>query len=120
MMCVQMHIEGLIGMNLTTKIIVSLVFYLLVAVGASLIVKANIGMDAFYAFTNSLSAITAIKVGTLVATINITFVIIYAILSKGKYLLVYVIQIVSIIIFGSVVNLTKYDPGLIVIFLSLE
>ncbi len=96
-------------MKRSTQIIVSSLFYMFVAVGASLIVKANVGMDCFYAFVKSVSTITSIKVGTLVATVNAVFVVFYIILSKGKNIKVYIIQAVSIIIFGSIVNFLLYN-----------
>ncbi len=96
-------------MKLRTKIIVSSLFYLMVAVGASFVVKANIGMDAFYAFTNSVSVVTSIRVGTIVSITNILFVFIFMFLSKGKYIYTYIIQIISIIIFGLIVNLLVYN-----------
>ena len=96
-------------MKHATQIIISFLFYMLVAVGASLIVKAEVGMDCFYAFVKAVSTVTSIKVGTLVAALNFLFVVFYILLSKGKNIQVYIIQIVSIIIFGSIVNFLLYN-----------
>ena len=96
-------------MKLPARIIISFAFYILVAVGASLIVKASVGMDCFIAFVNAVSVITSIKVGTLVAAANLIFTVIYIVLSKGRNVQVYILQIVSIIIFGSIVNFTLYN-----------
>ena len=96
-------------MKLINKILISILFYFMVALGSSLIVKANVGMDAFYAFTNSLSVVTSIKIGTLVAAINGVFIVLFIILSKGKFIYVYILQIVSIVTLGSVINLLTYQ-----------
>ena len=95
-------------MKTSTKTIISFGFYLLSAVGSSMIVKANIGLDCFFAFTKALSTITDIKVGTLVALINFVFVIIYIILSRGKLVHVYIIQVIALVMIGSVINLLVY------------
>ncbi len=96
-------------MKRSTQIIVSSLFYMFVAVGASLIVKANVGMDCFYAFVKAISTVTSVKVGTLVAAVNFLFMVFYIILSEGKHIQVYIIQAVSIIIFGSIVNFLLYN-----------
>lgn len=90
------------------KIILSLLFYILGGIGVSLTIIPGIGISPFDSLCLSLSQFTSIKVGTINFYANITFLIIFILLSKGKFIKKYILMFLSIISFGSVINLFTY------------
>lgn len=96
-------------MKLSTKIIISIIAYVITAIGISLVLKADIGYDSYNAFGATLSNLTGLKIGTILMLMNYTFVIIYIITTKGKFLSVYTIQIIALALHGSLINLIYYS-----------
>ena len=90
------------------NIIISLLFYIIGGIGVSLTIKANIGLSPFDSFCLSLAEATGIKVGTVNLCANLIFLLIFILLSKGKYLKKYLLMIVSILSFGTVINIFTY------------
>jgi uncharacterized membrane protein YczE len=79
-----------------------------VSFGISLTVIANVGIASVNAFSSTLSDVTHIKIGFFIILINTLFSILYFILTKGKYVINTLIQILSINILGFVVNFFVY------------
>ena len=101
---------------MSTKIIISVIAYIITAIGISLVLKADIGYDSYNAFGATLSNLTGLKIGTVLMLMNYTFVVIYILTTKGKLLTTYLIQIVALAFHGSLINLIYYsilDPVVI-------
>ncbi|MBP1043169.1 hypothetical protein I6N95_19300 [Vagococcus sp. BWB3-3] len=90
-------------------LILSLLFYTLTGLGISLSIIANIGVSSFNALNLSLAAITTIKIGTMTTMVNSLFLAVYILLTKGKRLSSYLIQAVSVLALGYVINFFVYN-----------
>ncbi len=90
-------------------LILSLLFYTLTGLGISLSIVANIGVSSFNALNLSLAAITTIKIGTMTTMVNSLFLAVYLLLTKGKRLSSYLIQAVSVLALGYVINFFVYN-----------
>ena len=55
------------------KYLLSIVFYMLAALGISLTIKAAIGVSSFNSINVALSAVSGIKVGTVTTVLNLMF-----------------------------------------------
>lgn len=94
--------------QMKNKLIYSLFFYALTGLGISLTVKANIGVSSFNSFNMSLSVLSGVKVGTITSLVNGIFLIVYIILTKGKYKKEYLRQGISVYSLGLVINFFVY------------
>lgn len=90
------------------RLTLSIFFYLMVAFGISLSVIANVGIASINAFASTMSDISSLKIGFFIIIINTTFSILYFILTKFKYLIVTLTQIVFINLLGLAVNFFVY------------
>lgn len=95
--------------KLLLRTLISLIFYIQFSFGAALTVISGVGVASVNAFALAISDLTLIKVGTLLAAFNIGFAILYAILTKFKYITLGIIQIIAFIIFGYVLNFLVYE-----------
>lgn len=91
------------------RTLLSSLFYITFTFGASFTVLANVGTASLNAFSLAVSDITSIKVGSLLAGINIGFALIYAFMTKFKYLLLGTIQIIAFLVFGVALNFLLYE-----------
>jgi uncharacterized membrane protein YczE len=100
-------------MSITKRLIISYIFYFIAAFGVSLSIEANIGVGSLNTVVLPISKIFTIKEGYSIILLNMIFMIMYMIMTKFKYKIKYIVQIVSIIFFGSVINLFLYNiyPG---------
>ncbi|MGB6128678.1 MAG: hypothetical protein WBG30_08005 [Psychrilyobacter sp.] len=96
-------------MNTLGKIIKSYIFYTLCALGISLSIIANVGVSSFNSMNLSLANANDIKIGTVTIFFNITFLLIYMILTKFAYKYKYLIQAFSVFMFGTLINYFTYN-----------
>lgn len=90
------------------EFILSLVFYAISAFGASLTIKAAIGVSAFTAMNVAISQGTAIKVGTVTTIMNLVFLFAYMCSSRFRYPVKYLLQAVFVLLFGVLINFFVY------------
>jgi uncharacterized membrane protein YczE len=95
--------------KLLLRTLLSIIFYIQFSLGAALTVIAGVGVASVNAFALTVSDLTLIKVGTLLAAFNIGFSILYAILTKFKYITLGIIQMIAFIAFGYILNFLVYD-----------
>lgn len=95
-------------MKFSTKIIVSIIAYIITAIGISLVLKADIGYDSYNAFGATISDLTGLKIGTVLMLLNYTFMVIFIIITKGKQIPVYLVQIIALAVHGSIINVFYY------------
>jgi uncharacterized membrane protein YczE len=81
----------------------------MVAFGISLSVIANVGIASINAFASTMSEITSLKIGFFIIIINTSFTCLYFVLTRFKYVMVTITQLVSINILGIAVNFFVYD-----------
>jgi len=86
----------------------SYVCYMISAFGISLTIKANIGVSSFSAMNMALSSVASIKIGTITTFINVAFLLFYMYLTKFELKQKYVIQTISILMFGAFINFFTY------------
>lgn len=87
----------------------SYISYIITAIGMSLSIKAAIGVSSVSAISLSFSDLTEIKVGTITMIINFLFLFGYAYLTRFKLWMKYVIQFITVLFFGVLINFFVYD-----------
>lgn len=92
-----------------SKFIVVAISMIITAIGASLGLKAAIGVGAWDALSQSVSTVLNIKVGTFSMILNISCVLIQLLLLKKDFKINHVSQIFVSILVGIVVNFMFYN-----------
>lgn len=95
-------------MNTTMNIIKTYMFYCTSALGATLAIKANVGVSSFNSMNMAISNAAELKIGTITILINLLFLLVYASLTKFKNKKTYMIQMITIFMFGILINLLNY------------
>ena len=90
------------------KLVKSLIYYIISAIGISLTIKAGIGVSSFNSLNVSLSNLISIKVGTITSMINLVFMIGCIILDKNRKKSKYALMAFATISFGGVINIVYY------------
>lgn len=90
------------------RILISLLFYTLTGFGISLSILANVGVSSFNSLNLSLSELTIIKIGTMTTLVNGLFLFLFILLTRGKLLTSYLIQAISVLCLGQVINFFVY------------
>lgn len=96
-------------MKISKSLIISYIFYIIAGFSISLSIKANVGISSFNAMNMALSSLLQVKVGYILAAINLIFLLIYMIMSKFKEKRKYFLQLLSALLFGSVINFFNYN-----------
>lgn len=96
-------------MKLILNIIKSYIFYIISALGVSLGIVANIGVSSYNSMNLAVATMSDIKVGTITIFFNIIFLLIYMILTKFSEKYKYLIQGISVFMFGIFVNYFTYN-----------
>jgi uncharacterized membrane protein YczE len=81
---------------------------MLAAFGISLTIKAAVGVSSFNSMNVAISELTKIEVGTITTLVNLLFLIACFFIEKNKKIPEYLFMIVSLVCFGSVINLFFY------------
>ncbi|MGX7023818.1 YczE/YyaS/YitT family protein [Vagococcus hydrophili] len=90
------------------KLLKSLLFYFISAVGISLTIKANVGVSSFNSLNVSLSQLWDIQIGTVTTILNLSFLVGCIVLDKDRRLTKYALMLVAVLSFGEVINLVYY------------
>lgn len=80
-----------------------------IALAISLMLKASVGVGAFDAFTQSVSLMAGIRIGTVAMTVNLLCVLGQLILLKGDFGFNRLLQIPMSVLVGMLVNFFYYD-----------
>jgi uncharacterized protein len=91
------------------KFIIVAISMIITAMGASLGIKAAVGVGAWDALSLSVSGVIDMKVGTFSMIMNISCVLLQLVLLKKEFKINHVVQIFVSIILGFVVNFMIYD-----------
>ncbi|MCT0015541.1 hypothetical protein EFE32_01440 [Lactococcus lactis subsp. lactis] len=81
---------------------------MLAAFGISLTIKAAVGVSSFNSMNVAIAEVTKIEVGTITTFVNLLFLIACFFIEKNKKFLEYLFMIISLVCFGSVINLFLY------------
>lgn len=95
-------------MNNKIKFILSLFFYAITGIGISLTILGNIGVSSFNSMNLAISNVLNIKIGSVTTFINLIFLLGYMILTKFKNPLKYLLQLISVISLGFIINVFYY------------
>jgi uncharacterized protein len=87
---------------------ISLFFYSLAGFGISLTIRASIGVSSFNSLNVALSNAFQVKVGTITSLINLLFLFGYMVLSHFSRPAKYILQGISVLCFGMVINTFTY------------
>ncbi|MGL5592395.1 MAG: hypothetical protein ACRDDH_00445 [Cetobacterium sp.] len=96
-------------MKLILNITKSYIFYIISALGVSLGIVANIGVSSYNSMNLAVATMSDIKVGTITTFFNIIFLLIYMVLTKFNEKYKYLVQGVSVFMFGSFINYFTYN-----------
>jgi uncharacterized membrane protein YczE len=95
--------------KLILKFIIVAINVIITGIGASLGLKAAVGVGAWDALSQSISRVLDIKVGTFSMILNISCVFIQLVLLRKEFKINHAIQIFVSILLGFVVNFMVYD-----------
>lgn len=90
------------------KLIQSLFYYFISAVGISLTIKANVGVSSFNSLNVSIANLSTLQIGTVTTLLNISFLIGCVLLDKERSFSKYLLMLVAVMSFGEVINLVYY------------
>ncbi|PRR83776.1 YczE/YyaS/YitT family protein [Clostridium vincentii] len=91
------------------KCIIAALSVIIVGIGASLSLKAAVGVSAWSALSQSIATGINIKVGTISMLQNISCVLIQLILLKKEFKVVHSLQVLVSVLLGLIVNFMLYD-----------
>ncbi|MBS4218236.1 hypothetical protein KHA96_07915 [Bacillus sp. FJAT-49711] len=96
-------------MKLLKRIFLLSILMIIIGIGASLTLKAAIGVMGFDALTQSISFLSGIKVGTVGMILNCSFVLGQWILLRKDFNFRHLLQVPMSILIGIVINFIFYD-----------
>ncbi|MCW5873794.1 MAG: hypothetical protein KIS88_04035 [Anaerolineales bacterium] len=95
-------------MNKTLRFIFSLLFYCLTGMGISLTIVGGVGVSSFNAANVALAATFNVSVGLVTILVNLVFTLIYASLTRFRYLGRYLVQVIALLCLGRVIDFFTY------------
>lgn len=95
------------------RIMLNLIAVMIIAVGLTLLIKANLGQSTVSGFSSALAHILDIKAGTIIFYLNLVCFILELIILKKDVKWTIGLQLVLNSVFGSVVNFFLYDVPMI-------
>lgn len=94
------------------KMIITFLFIslniIIVGIGASLGIKAGVGVGAWDALSQSVSTVIGMKIGTFAMLLNISCVVLQLIMLGKRFKPIYLLQVFVAILLGYVVNFMYY------------
>lgn len=90
------------------KIVTSLFYYFISAMGISLTIKASIGVSSFNSLNVAISNLTGIQVGTITSLINALFLIGCLAVDANRNVRKYILMFTATVSFGYTINLFCY------------
>lgn len=91
-----------------TQFFYSIIFYLISAFGISLTIISQIGVSSFNALNLAIAQELTMKVGTITIFINLLFLLACWLLDKHRKVKDYLVIVLALILFGTVVNFFVY------------
>lgn len=91
------------------NLILTILAFILTGLGTSMSIKASIGISSFNAMNVSLSNLFHLKIGTITTLANLLFLFLYIIITKGKFILKYILQFIGVYFIGIVINFFTYS-----------
>lgn len=91
-----------------SRLFYSLLFYCLTGVGASLAINSYIGVSSFDSMNMSLANILSMKIGTITILSNFLFIFLDIIITKFSNPIKYLLQVISVLCLGFVINIVTY------------
>lgn len=95
--------------KIINKFILVTISIILTAIGASLALKAAIGVGAWDALSQSTSIVLGIKVGTFSMLMNLSCVLIQLLILRKDFKINHVLQIFVAVLLGNIVNFMFYN-----------
>lgn len=87
----------------------SLMAFILTGLGTSMSIEGAIGISSFNALNYSLSNLFQMKIGTMTIILNLLFLFLYIVLTKDKFIVKYVFQLIAVSSIGIVINFFTYN-----------
>lgn len=87
----------------------SLMAFILTGLGTSMSIEGAIGISSFNALNYSLSSLFQMKIGTMTIILNLLFLFLYIVLTKGKFIIKYIFQLIAVSSIGIVINFFTYN-----------
>ena len=87
----------------------SLMAFILTGLRTSMSIEGAIGISSFNALNYSLSNLFQMKIGTMTIILNLLFLFLYIVLTKGKFIVKYVFQLIAVSSIGIVINFFTYN-----------
>ena len=87
----------------------SLMAFILTGLGTSMSIEGAIGISSFNALNYSLSNLFQMKIGIMTIILNLLFLFLYIVLTKGKFIVKYVFQLIAVSSIGIVINFFTYN-----------
>ena len=87
----------------------SLMAFILTGLGTSMSIEGAIGISSFNALNYSLSNLFQMKIGTMTIILNLLFLFLYIVLTKGKFIVKYVFKLIAVSSIGIVINFFTYN-----------
>ena len=91
------------------NLVLSLMAFILTGLGTSMSIEGAIGISSFNALNYSLSNLFQMKIGTMTIILNLLFLFLYIVLTKGKFIVKYVFQLIAVSSIGIVINFFTYN-----------
>lgn len=91
------------------QLLKSYAFYIISAFGVSLTIKASVGVSSFNSMNLAFSNAFDIRLGTVTILINSLFLVLYMSMTKFRLIRKYLIQAISVLMFGVFINFFTYS-----------
>lgn len=95
------------------RLLILSVALIFMAIGITIVIKANLGQSTLSAFAYSLSTVSSIKIGTVLIVLNIIFFAGEIVILKGKIPLFQWLQVPANVLFGEMINFFNYELALL-------
>lgn len=96
-------------MTVVKKMLKSYFFYTVSAFGISLTIIANVGVSSYNSMNLAIANASDIKIGTITIFLNGGFLLLYMVLTRFSHKYKYLIQALSVLLFGTLINFFTYS-----------
>lgn len=90
------------------RLLLSLLFYCLTGFGISATIKAAVGVSSFSSLNVAVSTVCGVSVGMVTMLVNLLFLLVYVILTRGKHPLKYLAIALAVVCLGWVIDFFTY------------
>ncbi len=95
--------------KISMNLFLSILAFILTGLGTSMTIEGAVGISSFNALNYNLSEVFKIKVGTMTIILNVLFLSLYVLMTKGKFILKYLLQVLAVSSIGLVINFFTYS-----------